>query len=59
MHQIESFETIFFSKFNYLKEKNYEDNTKLHIRLIATAQSAAFSPFGFEMTNLYAPQSDG
>lgn len=32
---------------------------KMNIRFIATAQSAAFSPFGFVMTNLYAPQSDG
>lgn len=30
-----------------------------YIRLIATAHSAAVSPFGFESTNLYAPQSDG
>lgn len=30
-----------------------------YVRLIATAQSAALSPFGFDKTNLYAPQSDG
>lgn len=29
------------------------------LRFTATAHNAVHSPFGFEMTSLYAPQSDG